>query len=101
VAVALYDYLWVDSTSSAGGGEPFPCCAGIFGKVAGEGGFNWMICSKCFHIVFKLVDGANLGHLVIKVNIFFQLIAFSLIPSGFQGAVFPCKNVKNRSELQF
>jgi hypothetical protein len=54
-----------------------------------------------FHIVFKLVDGANLGHLVIKVNIFFQLITFSLILSGFQGAVFPCKNVKNRSELQF
>jgi phosphoglycerol transferase MdoB-like AlkP superfamily enzyme len=54
-----------------------------------------------FIVVLVLVDGANLSHLVIKVNIFFQLIAFSLIPSGFQGAVFPCKNVKNQSELQF
>jgi len=54
-----------------------------------------------FHIVLVLVDGANLLRPQIKVNIFFQLIAFSLIPSGFQGAIFPCKNVKNRSELQF
>ena len=54
-----------------------------------------------FHIVLLLVDGANLGHSVIKVNIFFQLITFSLILSGFHGAVFPCKNVKNQLELQF
>jgi hypothetical protein len=46
--------------------------------------------------VLVLVDGANLGRQQIKVNIFFQLIAFSLIPSGFHGAVFPCKNVKKR-----
>jgi hypothetical protein len=56
VAVALDDHLWVDSASSAGGGEPFPCCAGIFGKVAGEGGFDWMICGECFHLVAWLVD---------------------------------------------
>jgi hypothetical protein len=54
-----------------------------------------------FHIVLVLVDGANLGHLMIKVNIFFHNSSFSLILSGFHGAVFPCKNVKNQLELQF
>jgi len=64
--------------------------------------FTWLhvfILFVWFSLV--LVDGANLGRSVIKVNIFFQLIAFSFIPSGFHGAVFPCKNVKNQLELQF
>lgn len=64
---------------------------------------NIVVCGVVDLIIFilLLVDGANLGRPPIKVNIFFQLFSFSLIPSGFQGAVFPCKNVKNQSELQF
>ena len=79
MAVALDDHLWVDSASSAGGGEPFPCCAGIFGKVAGEGGFNWMICGECFHIVLVLVDGAKVALRMKKRKNFFHLFLFSYI----------------------
>jgi hypothetical protein len=73
---------------------------GVAGVILECGSGHGCCCFGVAHIVL-LVGGAKLGRLVIKVNIFFQLIAFPFILSGFHGAVFPCKNVKNRSELQF